>query len=40
LTPRSTRLLNSTEQPTALASCTCVRYRVLRRSATHWPSFF
>ncbi len=35
---RSTRLMNSTEQPTAFASCTCVSFRSRRRSAMRAPS--
>ena len=38
-TPRSTRLINSTEQPTASASCSWVNFRALRSVAIRWPSF-
>ena len=39
LTPRSTRLMNSTEQPMALANCTCVRLRSRRKAPIRCPSF-
>ena len=38
-TPRSTRLMNSTEQSTASASCSWVSFRSRRRAATRCPSF-
>src|SRR5271166_4039413 len=39
LTPRSTKLMNSTEQESASASCSWVSFRALRRAAIRWPSF-
>ena len=39
-TPRSTRLMNSTEQSTASASCSCVSFLARRRPAMRCPSFF
>lgn len=39
-TPRSTRLMNYTEQPILFASSVCGIFCVLRRSAIRRPSFF
>ena len=39
-TPLSTRLMNSTEQPTFFASSGWVNWRVFRSSAIRRPSFF
>ena len=39
-TPRSTRLMKSTEQPTFFASCVCVSFLERRRSGMRCPSFF